>query len=148
MQPYHVPVIAKQAWYWIFSISAVSELGEPFVDEGIWSVTQHNFITEASQSKIIWEEIPPEPVALFGFSERIRGAMLSNVSLLTETNECNGQRPVIILPLWTFLSFVFVNRLSIIATALPWILVGWRICKNITAHKFCIFIIIYFETSP
>ena len=41
--------------------------------------------TVSSQSKSMWEEIPSEPVALFGFSERIRGVMSSVVNRILES---------------------------------------------------------------
>ena len=41
--------------------------------------------TVSSQSKSMWEEIPSEPVALFGFSKWIRGVMLSIVNRILES---------------------------------------------------------------
>ena len=48
-------------------------------------VAQHSYCPDGSESwckykKDIWEEIPSEPVALFGFSKRIRGVMSSVVN--------------------------------------------------------------------
>ena len=40
--------------------------------------------TVSSQNKSTWEEIPSEPVALFGFSERNRGVVSSIVNRILE----------------------------------------------------------------
>ena len=39
----------------------------------------------SSQSKSMWEDIPSEPVALFGFSERISGVTSSIVNCILES---------------------------------------------------------------
>ena len=39
----------------------------------------------SSQSKSMWEDIPSEPVALFGFSERISGVIPSIVNCILES---------------------------------------------------------------